>query len=89
MFDVIAGQRQVNFSWSPPSLEDQNGIITDYTLSCSPSPSSLPLSFTQSGSFTVPGFSPNTEYSCSVVASNGLGPGPTSVIVFSTQKDCK
>ena len=89
MFTAVAGQRQVNFSWSPPLPAQQNGVIIGYMLSCSPSPSSLPLSTSQSGSFTVTGFSPNTEYSCSVVASNGLGSGPPAVIIFSTQQDCE
>ena len=89
MFEAVAGQRQVNFSWSPPRVALRNGVITSYTLSCSPSPSSLPQSPSQSGPLTVAGFSPDTSYSCSVVANNGLGSGPPASTTFTTQQDCK
>ena len=89
MFEVLAEQRLVNFSWSPPPPSQQNGIITNYSLSCSPSPSSLPLSFSQSGSYIVGGFTPDTGYTCSVVASNGLGSGPPASKQFSMQPDCE
>ena len=79
MFVATAGERQVTFSWSPPPVTLRNGVITSYTLSCSPSPSSLPQSPSQPGPLTVAGFSPDTSYSCSVVASNSQGSGPTAL----------
>ena len=89
MFERVAGQRQVEFSWSPPPVTQRNGVITSYTLSCSPSPSSLPLSPSQSGPLNVTGFSPNTPYSCSVVATNSRGSGPPATTeTFTTQQDC-
>ena len=89
MFDGSAGERHVTFSWFPPLLSKQNEVTTDYTLSCSPSPSSLPLTTSRTGSFTVGGFTPNTSYSCSIVAHTGLGFGPPSYISFMTIEDCK
>ena len=89
MFEAVAGQRQVKFSWSPPPVTQLNGIIISYTLSWSPSPSSLPLSTSQSGQLTVPGFSPDTSYTCSVVASNRYGSGPATNTSFTTLEDCK
>ena len=89
MFEAVAGQRQVVFSWSPPPVTWHNGLITSYTLSCSPSPSSLPQSPSQSGPLTVAGFSPDTFYSCSVVANNELGSGPPAHTNFTTLQDCK
>ena len=89
MFEAVAGQRQVNFSWSPPPVIQHNGVITSYTLSCSPSPSSLPQSPSQSGTLTVTGFSPDTSYTCSLVASNSQGSGPAANISFTTLEDCK
>ena len=89
MFVTEVGQRQVVFSWSPPPVTQHNGLITSYTLSCSPSPSSLPQSPSQSGPLTVAGFSPDTSYSCSVVANNGLGSGPPAHTNFTTLQDCK
>ena len=87
MFAADAGERQVVFSWSPPPVTQRNGVITSYTLSCSPSPSSLPQSPSLSGSLTVTGFSPDTSYSCSVVATNSKGSGPPVNITFTTQQD--
>ena len=89
MFEAVAGQRQVNFSWYPPPVTQHNGLITSYTLFCSPSPSSLPQSPSQSGPLTVAGFSPDTSYSCSVVASNSQGSGPSADTTFTTSQDCK
>ena len=86
MFAADAGERQVVFSWSPPLVTQQNGVITSYTLSCSPS---LPQSPFLSGSLTVTGFSPDTAYSCSVVATNSKGSGPPANITFTTQQDCE
>ena len=88
-FVGVAGERQVNFSWSPPPVTEHNGVIIGYTLSCSPSPSSLPLSLSQAGIHTVSGFTPDTEYTCSVVAHNDLGPGPAAHETLTTLEDCK
>ena len=89
MFDGSAGERQVTFSWSPPLLSQQNGVTTNYTLSCSPSPSSLPLTTSRAGSLTVGGFTPNTSYSCFIVAQARFSFGPPSYISFMTLEDCK
>ena len=89
MFEAVAGQRLVVFSWSPPPVTLRNGVITSYTLSCSPSPSSLPRSPSQPGPLTVAGFSPDTSYSCSVVASNSVGSGPPANITLTTLQDRK
>ena len=88
MFVAVADEREVNFSWSPPPPTQQNGIIVNYTLSCSPSLSSLPPSPSQSGSLAATGFSPNTHYSCSLVATNGQGSGPPATLSFTTKQDC-
>ena len=89
MFEAVAGQRQVKFSWSSLPVIQRNGVITSYTLSCSPSPSSLPQPPSQSGTLTVAGFSPYTSYTCSLVASNSYGSGPAVNTSFTTLKDCK
>ena len=88
VFTVVARQREVAFSWSPPPLAQLNGIITNYTLSCNPAPSSFPWPSPHSSPITILGFSPDTTYSCSVVANNGLGSGPPSNVTFLTQHDC-
>ena len=85
------GERQVNFTWSPAILTTNNRTITNYTLFCSPSPSpsSLPLSLSQSASLTVTGFTPDTTYTCSVVANRSLGYERPAATTFTTQQDCK
>ena len=88
MFKGEVGQREVMFSWSPPPVTQRNGVITSYNLSCSPSPSSLPHQ-TPSGPLTVAGFTPDTAYSCSLVATNSQGSGPPATTSFTTQQDCK
>ena len=89
MFEALAGQRQVTFSWSPPLLA-KDGVTTSYTLSCSPSPSSLPLTTTTLlGSLTVDGFTPYTAYACYMVATIDVTPGPPANISFTTLEDCK
>ena len=76
----------MTFSWSAPRM---SAPITSYNLSCSPSPSSLPRSFTLSGTYTLTGFYPETSYVCSLVAYNGLSAGPMTYVAFTTKEDCK
>ena len=67
----IEGEREVFFSSSPPPVTQLNGVLTSYTLCCSPSTSSLPQSLSiQTTSKTVAGFSPNTGYTRSLAARN-------------------
>ena len=89
MFEAVAQQREVVFSWSPPPVTPRSRPIISYTLSCSPSPSSLPLSPSQSGPLTVAGFSPDTSYSCSVVVNNDLESGSPAYTNFTTLEDCE
>lgn len=90
IFQVEVAKRDVEFTWSPPPPDRQNGVITNYTLICSPSPSSLPQSISsQFVSLTVAGFSTNTLYSCSLVASNSRGTSPPATVSFTTKLDCK
>ena len=88
-FEPVAGQRQVNFTWSPSLITRNNTVTTNYTLYCSPFTSSLPLSLTHAGSFIVTGFTPNTVYKCSLMASNELVCAPSLNITFTTKQDCK
>ena len=91
MFEAVPGERQVVFSWSPPPITQQNGPLTSYTLSCSPSLPSQPLTIPLESrpSLTVTGLSPNTDYTCSVTADNSRGSGPPTNLEFTTVNDCK
>ena len=90
MFDAVPGEREVVFSWSPPPITQQNGPLTSYTLSCSPSLPSQPLTIPPESrpSLTVTGLSPNTDYTCSVTADNSRGSGPPENLTFTTVDDC-
>ena len=85
MFEAEVGRREVVFSWFPPSQD--NGVV-NYTLSCSPSPSSLPKTHPQSGPLTVTGFLPETPYSCSLVATHTCASGTPANTTFTTLQDC-
>lgn len=67
------GPYTVLFSWDPPKAEDGSGVITQYTIACTPLQANLPKSFTAAGSYTVDGFIPATEYNCSITATNSAG----------------
>lgn len=87
MFAAVARERDVVFSWFPPP---NNGVGIRYTLSCSPSPSSLPQTYySHSISLVVTGFSPNTDYSCTLVTRNTQGSGLPATASFTTQRDCE
>ena len=88
MFEVKVGEKEVVFFWLPPPGMQHIAVITNYTLSCSPSPSSLPQSPSQAEPLPVAGFSPDTSYFCSVVADNGQVSGPPAHINFTTLEDC-
>ena len=90
MFEAVPGEREVVFSWSPPPITQQNGPLTSYTLSCSPSLPSQPLTIPPESrpSLTVTGLPPNTDYTCSVTADNSKGSGPPENIAFRTVDDC-
>ena len=81
MFKAVPGQRIVELFWS-------NLSANNYTLSCaislSPSFLSLPTSHTQS-SVVIEDLSPNTMYSCAIVANSTFSPALTS---FTTLEDC-
>ena len=82
---AAAGEREVTFSWSPPSAATP---IIGYIISCSPSPATLPPTFPQSGTHTVGGFSPDTSYNCSVMAYTSQIIGPPATVVITTEEDC-
>ena len=90
MFDADPGMRTVLFSWSPLPITQQNGRLTSYTISCSPSTPSLPQTFPHPAELplTVIRFSPNTAYTCSMAAVNSAGSGPSKDVTFRAKEDC-
>ena len=91
-FTVLPREQNLTFSWSPPSLNGRNGVITGYFLSCVPEAggrNSIIMQYTATGTFTLGGFTPATSYNCSISASNSQGSGPATHRVVTTLDDGK
>ena len=86
--EAAPSSTSLQLSWSPPKPPLRNGEITSYTISCSSSSSSSPSTDTTSDTeYTVTGLSPNTEYTCSVRATNSAGTGPPETVTETTLED--
>ena len=84
--EVVVGVNDVTFTWSLPEVTLRNGIITGFTLSCFSGGSLMARrTLTEPGSHTVTGLSADTEYNCSVVATNSMGSGPPATLALRTQ----
>ena len=84
----------VDFFWEPPPPNQQNGIITEYNIVCTPIGSGQPVNFvvndeSMSGilNATVGMFIPATQYFCSITASTSAGPGPVETRNVITRKE--
>ena len=94
-FDITPGEsgpssRELTFFWDLPLPTQRNGIITSYTISCSPDTETLPLVETTLpgvGGLTVGGVRPFTEYTCAIVATNSQGTGPPATDISMTNED--
>ncbi|CAI8048070.1 Receptor-type tyrosine-protein phosphatase S [Geodia barretti] len=86
---AVAGRRNLMLSWSPPEPRLRNGDISSYTVTCfSPSSSSPDFSDTiPDTQVMATGLTPNTMYSCSVLATNSVGSGPSATVDASTLED--
>ena len=65
--------------WSPPHVNDRNGIITSYAVMCSLASIVVHRSTTSETKLTVTGLEPFTNYTCSVSAATVVGSG-TAVV---------
>ena len=82
--------RNLTFFWDLPPPTQRNGVITSYTISCSPDTETLPLVETTLpgvGGLTVGGFRPFTEYMCTIAATNSQGSGPPAISTTMTNED--
>ena len=73
-------------SWTPLPAEDQNGVITGYTVTVEGPDSTQTLTVPDSGatSLEVPGLRPFTAYIFSVSAMTAAGTGPTTSVSSTT-----
>ena len=76
---ALVTQRTMSQVWSPPHVDDQNGIITSYTVNCSLANVIIHHSTTSETRLTVTGLEPFTNYTCSVSAATIVGSGPAVV----------
>ena len=91
MFRASPQSRTVTFSWRPVNKLLQNGIITDYTITCTPSIAiNIPVN-TNMDLFSISHqrLTPATQYSCNIVAITVVGSGPSATLVFTTMDDGK
>ena len=76
------------FSWQPPPPNQQNGMITEYTIVCTPSGGGQRVEYVNDISLnaTVMMFTPTTQYNCAFTASTSAGPGVETVLPVLTCK---
>ncbi len=77
---VTPGNGQLSVAFSPPVSNGGSAIIS-YTATCNPG------AFTATGpmsAIAVVGLANGTPYTCSVIATNGIGPGPASATATGT-----
>ena len=83
---ALVTQRTMSLVWSPPHVDDRNGIITSYTVMCSLADVIIHRSTTSETRLTVTGLEPFTNYTCSVSAATVVGSGPAVVKNVVTEK---
>ena len=76
------------FSWQPPPPNQQNGMITEYTIVCTPSEDGQRVEYVNDISLnaTVMMFTPATQYNCAFTASTSAGPGVQTILPVLTRK---
>ena len=81
--------RSFTLSWSPPPLEDINGVITEYSVIVSSLATLDIVPFTTNSTvLTVGDLVPYSRYEVEVAALNKEGNGPyTEVILVQTNED--
>ena len=87
-FTVRVEGSSLIFEWDPPLDDEIGGTLTSYTLSCSSANISddfeIQLKDT-AGTIQIDEFLPETDYSCSILASNNGGDGPTASVSVTTE----
>ena len=74
------------FTWSPPQLADQNGIIVDYQVTCRLKDDVIYQATVSNTRVIITKLKPFTNYSCSVSASTVVGSGPAAQMNIITEK---
>ena len=90
---MVINSRDVTFTWQLPAITERNGMITNYNLTCVNTTTALtrvyPPPESDTFSYLITGFRPDTAYTCRVFATNSAGRGPTANLTLTTQQDSK
>ena len=78
-FTISVTSRNIIISWSPPLSSKQNGVITDYNLTCIVDGMTHNIRWDDT-SFDTP-LDPFTNYSCTVSAATVVGDGPATAVI--------
>ena len=81
----------MNITWSPPLPENQNGIITDYTVNITNiDTGEYRVIVTPNNTLSVLSLQPHTDYEIIIYALTGGGDGPATIpITVRTHEDGK
>ena len=75
----ITTQNSVSLSWNPPPIDQQNGLIRYYVITCSTAGSSTVINWTSNTTeLTIQNLQPYSQYSCTVAAFT-IAIGPASI----------
>ena len=75
------------FSWQPPPPNLQNGMITEYTIVCTPSGNGQRVEYVNDVNLNATVmFTPATQYNCTFTASTSAGPGIEALLPVLTCK---
>lgn len=80
---TLLSPQSIQLDWMPPSLSDQNGILTNYTILVMPLDtgiSQIPIT-SVANTLIVQNLLPYTVYVCIVAANNAVGRGPFSSVL--------
>ncbi len=86
---MLDSESTAHFSWTSPHIEDINGILLGYKLSCTSLDNhkvSVNISGTSTSQYPL---EPSTHYTCSVCAYTSIGCGPQAITHISTYNGCK
>ena len=86
---VSSTSRSADITWEPPSEEDRNGIIINYTINVTAASTGQTFQLrSTTTSITVTSLKPYTTYFCIIAASTSVGVGPPStVFTLNTPED--
>ena len=83
--------RSANFSWEPPLVHLQNGIIENYVINVTVTETRQIFEFSSNvTSLSVATLSPHRTYLCQIAAATSVGVGPySSLLTLYTPQDGK